>query len=29
MGVPNRRADVEDAETGELMRVRVADLSPA
>ena len=28
MGVPDRRADVEDAETGEFLRVRVADLSP-
>jgi hypothetical protein len=29
MGVPNRCADVEDAATGELLRVRVADLRPA
>jgi hypothetical protein len=28
MGVPDRRADIEDAETGELLRVRIADLSP-
>ena len=27
MGVPDRRADIEDAETGELLRVPVADLS--
>ena len=29
MGVPGRRADVEDVETGELLRVPVADLEPA
>jgi hypothetical protein len=27
MGVSNRRADIEDAETGELLRVPLADLS--
>ena len=27
MGVPDRRADIEDAETGELLRVPVADLA--
>lgn len=29
MGVPDRRADLEDAETGELIRVPVAELEPA
>ena len=29
MGIPDRRADIEDAETGVLLRVRVADLSQA
>jgi hypothetical protein len=28
MGVPDGRADIEDARTGELLRVRVADLRP-
>ena len=27
MGVPDRRADVEVVETGELLRVRIADLT--
>jgi len=29
MGVPNRRADLEDCETGELIRAPVAALEPA
>jgi hypothetical protein len=29
MGVPKRRADIEDAETGELLRVPISDLSEA
>jgi len=29
MGVPDRRADLEDVETGELIRVPVAELEPA
>jgi hypothetical protein len=29
MGVRKRRADIEDAETGEHLRVPVSDLSPA
>ena len=29
MGVPDRRADLEDAETGEQIRVPVAELEPA
>ena len=29
MGVPDRRADLEDVETGELIRVPVADLETA
>lgn len=29
MGVPDRRADLEDAETGERVRVPVAELRPA
>jgi len=29
MGVPDRRADLEDPETGELIRVPVAELEPA
>ena len=28
MGVPDRNADLEDCETGELIRVPVADLEP-
>jgi hypothetical protein len=28
MGIPDRRADVEDAETGELIRVPVSELTP-
>ena len=28
MGVPERRADLEDAETGELIRVPIAELTP-
>ena len=29
MSVPDRRAELEDSETGELIRVRVAELEPA
>ena len=29
MGVPDRRADLEDVETGELIRAPVAELEPA
>lgn len=29
MGVPDRRADLEDAETGELVRAPVDELEPA
>ena len=29
MGVPDRRAELEDSETGELIRVRLAELEPA
>ena len=29
MGVPERRADLEDAETGELIRVAIAELDVA
>ena len=29
MGLPERRADLEDAETGELIRAPVAELEPA
>jgi hypothetical protein len=29
MGVPDRRADLEDPETGELIRVPIAELEPA
>ena len=29
MGVPDRRADLEDVETGELIRVPVAEVEPA
>ena len=29
MGVPDRRADLEDAETGEHVRVPVSELDPA
>ena len=28
MGVPDRRADIEDPDTGELIRVPVAELEP-
>ena len=28
MGVPDRRADLEDVETGELIRVPIAELEP-
>ena len=28
MGIPDRRADIEDGRTGRLLRVRVADLRP-
>ena len=28
MGIPDRRADIEDASTGAVVRVRVADLRP-
>jgi hypothetical protein len=29
MGLPDRRADLEDCETGERIRVQVAELAPA